>query len=303
MNKNVTLDRRLSSLSDEEIRELAESDHPLRLRLTNDFAFKKTFHNKKALKGLLAALLYISPDDITDIQFADTYLHGDYAEEHEGILDIQLYLNGNQKINIEMQVLTFSYWKERSLFYLSKMYVKGFEKGHLYDELEHCIHISILGFDLFENPPLFSVFEFRNKKNGQLYSDKLSIRVLELTQIEYATEEEKQSDIYLWAKMISSDDWEVLRMLAENNEYIKVATEELEKINADKSLRYQYLQEERRLSDEATIRKFCREEGLLEGRNEKLKELVQKKKAKGLSSAEIAEWLEEDIDLINELMK
>lgn len=218
-----------------------------------------------------------------------------------------------------MQILTFTYWRERTLFYLSKMYVKGFEKGHSYKELEQCIHISILGFELFENPPLLSSFELWDVENKRLYSDKLSMRVLHLTQIDSATEEEKVSDIYLWAKLISSNDWEVLRMLAEKNEYIQAAKEELEKINANRELRYQYLQDERRLSDEATIRDFCREEGVALGRKEgialgrkegvtlgerkKLKELVKKQTLRGTSPEQIAALFDEDIQLVEELIK
>lgn len=311
MHKKNALDRRLSSLSDKELRELAESNRPLNIHLTNDFAFKKTFRNKKALKGLLAALLHMEPTDITEIRFIDTHLEGEYPDEHEGILDIQLILNGNRKINVEMQILTFTYWRERTLFYLSKMYVKGFEKGHSYKELEQCIHISILGFELFENPPLLSSFELWDVENKRLYSDKLSMRVLHLTQIDNATEEEKESDIYLWARLISSNDWEVLRMLAEKNEYIQAAKEELEKINANRELRYQYLQDERRLSDEATIRDFCREEGVALGRKQgvalgerkKLKELVKKQTLKGASPEQIAALFDEDIQLVEELIK
>lgn len=42
-------------------------------------------------------------------------------------------------------------------------------------------------------------------------------------------------------------------------------------------------------------------EGMTKGAREKVKELVQRKLAKGNTVEEIAEWLEEDIDLIREL--
>ncbi len=42
---------------------------------------------------------------------------------------VKLLLNGDRKINIEIQVLPFANWEERSLFYLSKYFVEGFEKG------------------------------------------------------------------------------------------------------------------------------------------------------------------------------
>ena len=171
-----------------------------------------------------------------------------------------------------MQIRFFPYWKERSLYYLSKMYVDGFYKGQGYSNLEECIHIGILQFELDEKFPLYSKIELWDRKNKRCYSDKISLRVLELSQLKHATEEEKNSDIYKWAKLISAEDWEVLNMLAEENEYMKAAKEELEKINSDEAMRYAYLKEEMRVADEVTLRQYYeekaeseRKEGIKEG--------------------------------------
>ncbi|WP_215700357.1 PD-(D/E)XK nuclease family transposase, partial [Clostridium sp. MCC353] len=83
------------------IHELAESEKELNICLTNDFAFKKTFRNKTALTGLLSALLDMPAGDIEELEFPDTYLHGEYEEDREGILDVRVHLNNKRKINIE----------------------------------------------------------------------------------------------------------------------------------------------------------------------------------------------------------
>ena len=243
------------------LREIAESDTRLNIRLTNDFAFKKAFRNKKALAGLLSALLDIPLDKIKALEFPDTYLHGDYAEDREGILDVKVHLNNDTRINVEMQVNVYPFWEERSLFYLSKMFTENFKKGENYSALETCIHISILGFSLTETDGLYSVIELRNRKNGRLYSDKLSLRVVYLSQLEHASEVERQTDVYQWAKMISAKDWEVLKTMSEQNEAMREVYEEIEKINADSGLRWQYLKEEMKASDEATLRQWCFQKG------------------------------------------
>lgn len=89
--------------------ELAKSNIRLNIHLTNDFAFKKTFHNIKALKGLLSAFLEIKIEEIQKIEFMDTFLRGEYPDDREGILDLRVHLNGNRRINIEMQVRFFPY--------------------------------------------------------------------------------------------------------------------------------------------------------------------------------------------------
>ena len=96
------------SMNENAIRKLADSDERLNIRLLNDFAFKTTFHNKAALTGLLSALLDIDPADIRKLEFMDSFLPGEYDDDKEGILDVKLLLNGDRKINIEIQVLPFA---------------------------------------------------------------------------------------------------------------------------------------------------------------------------------------------------
>ena len=90
--------------------------------------------------------------------------------------------------------------------------------------------------------------------------------MLYLNQLEKVSEEEKDSDVYRWAKLISSKDWEVLTNMAKTNEYMQAAVDELEKINMDKALRYEYLRREMQASDETTIREYYTELGEKKGR-------------------------------------
>ena len=163
-----------------------------------------------------------------------------------------------------MQLLPYPYWEERSLFYLCKMFADNFRKGNTYCLLRECIHISILGFQLKQADCFYEKVRLM-KDSGKVYSDKLGLRMLYLNQLEKASEEEKQTDIYRWAKLISAKDWEVLTNMAKTNEYMQEAVDELEKINRDKALRYEYLRREMRDSDEATIREYYTELGEKKG--------------------------------------
>lgn len=251
--------------NERDLRVLAESNERLNICLTNDFAFKHVFHNKKALKGLLGAFFQIPPKEISEIEFLDTYLYGEYEDSKEEVVDIRLQMKDGRKVTIEMQVEKFPFWENRTLYYLCKMFIEGLKKGEGYDNLEQCVQISLLNFDLYKNPPLYWEVGLWDQKNERLYSDKLNLRVLQLNQLENATEEEKETDIYRWAQMISADSWEVFEMLAQKDEYMQAAKEEMEKINADKALRYKYLKEEMAASDKVTIRNYYTQEGYREG--------------------------------------
>ncbi|MBQ7934651.1 MAG: PD-(D/E)XK nuclease family transposase [Lachnospiraceae bacterium] len=84
----------------------------------------------------------------------------------------------------------------------------------------------------------------RNVKTGRLYSDKFNLRVIDLTQIANATEEDKRSQIYHWARLFKATTWEEIRMIAANNEYLSEASRALFVMNADEIAREQSLARE-----------------------------------------------------------
>ncbi len=270
--KNILL---WAGMEPEEIRMLADSDLTLNVQLINDFAFKKVFRNKKALTGLLSALLEIPVEKIVDLEFLDALQLGNYKKDKKGILDIKVHLNNSKKINIEIQVKHETYWKERSLFYLGRMYTADLESGEDYSLLEPCIHISILAFDLPEATRFYSTIRLMDVKTKQIYSDKLSLRVLYLNRLDQASKKERRTQVYRWAKLITAKDWEDLRRIAMEDEYKAEAVKEMERINADRELRYEYLSQEiarldenTRRAEEHRNREKAREEGRREGRKQ-----------------------------------
>ena len=291
---------------DLQLKQLADSGRPLDICLTNDFAFKKTFRNKIALTGLLSSLLDIPAGEITSLEFPDTFLHGEYAEDREGILDVKVHLNHCKKVNIEIQLLSHPFWEERSLFYISRMYTEDFLKGQNYDALEECIHISILGFPQKGAEHFYSVIRLMDDKTGWVYSGKISLRVLYLNQLDSCSEEEKQTEVYHWARLISARDWEVLKDMAKRNRYMKEAVEELERLNADKELRYLYLERLKAASDEATMQSYYKrlaedaqknglERGLSQGLEQGLSQGLEQGLSQGIKAL-IKDNLEEGKD-------
>lgn len=159
-------------------------------------------------------------------------------------------------------------------------------KGQNYDALEECIHISILGFPRKGTEHFYSVIRLMDDKTGRVYSGKISLRVLYLSQLVSCSEEEKQTEVYHWAKLISARDWEVLKDMAKRNRYMKEAVEELERLNADKELRYLYLERLKAASDEATMQSYYKRlaedaqknglaQGLEQGLSQGIKALIK----------------------------
>ena len=148
-------------------------------------------------------------------------------------MDIQVLLNDNTLINLEMQVNNNYDWTERSLSYLCRNYDQLY-RGQKYKEVMPVYHIGFLDFSLYpEQQEFYATYRMLNVKNHQLYSDKLTIGVIDLSRIELATEEDKAYKIDYWARLFKAKTWEDLKMLAQNNEYLEEAAESIYKANAD----------------------------------------------------------------------
>ena len=78
-----------------------------------------------------------------------------------------------------------------------------------------------------------------NVKNHHVFSDKFILNVLDLTQIKLATDEDRLCELDYWAELFKAKTWEDLRMIAEKNQYMSRAAEEMYARNADESIREQ----------------------------------------------------------------
>lgn len=239
---------------EEFLRYVAGQKEPLDIQLTNNYAFQKVFKNKKVSKGFLMALLRLKEEEIADIEIIDPFKEGECEEEKEGILDVKIHMADGRKINLEMQNRYQSDWKERSIFYNCRMFLDGFWQGMGYGELESCIHVGILDFNLVEDGNFHHCFKLLDEKSGELYSDKLQFHVLQLKQIDKEPSEEEK-ELHRWARMIAADNWEVVRMSAKGNIYMEEAMDAMAQINMSPTERYLYLRRQMAKMDERSWRK------------------------------------------------
>jgi len=76
-----------------------------------------------------------------------------------------------------------------------------------------------------------------NEKNHELYSSKFTLSVVNLNQIELATEEDRKYGIDHWARLFKAETWEAIKKMAQENEYISDAAETLLQSNQDLKIR------------------------------------------------------------------
>ncbi len=210
------------------------------VRMTNDYLFRALMQrNSKVLKSLICSLLHLDPDDVISVTILNPIELGETIDEKNYILDIKVDLNGHTTINLEMQVVNEGNWPERSLCYLCRVF-DNLNRGEDYQDVHSAIQIGILDFTLFEDSPeFFSNYYLMNSKNHRIYSDKFRLSVLDLTQIDLATEEDRAYRIDRWAALFKATTWEELKMLAKNNQYIEDAVTTVRQLTQEEKIRQQ----------------------------------------------------------------
>ena len=208
--------------------------------LTNDYLFRILFQkNQEALKGLLISLLHLKPDDISSAIITNPIEIGDDIMAKEFILDINVILNGYRQVNLEMQVVNYHDWSERSLNYLCRLF-NNLNKGDDYCATLPAIQIGILDFTPFpENPSFYSKNLMMDTETHHVYSSKFAIHVLDLKQVNNASSDDKHWGLDSWAKLFKATTWEDVKMIAANNKYLAEAANTMHELYSDREMRRQ----------------------------------------------------------------
>ena len=242
-----------------------------------DFCFKELMEDAEVRKGFIAAVLGVAPEDIGKTTLLPTHLGRQREDDKLGILDVRVCLNDRTQMDMEIQVASFKYWQERSLFYLSKMYADQIDAGDGYGALGKCIHVGILDFTLFSGEKeYYSKFHIREDTRHKLYTDKLEIQILELPKL--SRYEYPENELLDWARFINAEQKKEMEAVAEKNRYVNKAYEKLVNISADEEKRLEYEAREKAIRDHNHLisvnRSEGREEGRIEGRIEAKAESV-----------------------------
>lgn len=224
---------------------LQEAHGEIPYNMTNDYMFRAVLQkNNKVLRGLIGSLLHLSEAEMLSVTITNPIIIGEALIDKEFRLDINVELNNRKNINLEMQVVDLHNWVNRSLSYLCRSFDQ-LNHGESYKSIKTVIHIGILDYTLFkDNPEFYAAYRMMNVKNHTIYSNNFILNVLDLTQIDLATEEDKQFQIDYWAKLFKSNTWEELKTVAAQNEYLQEASETIFTLSSDDLVRKRCLDRE-----------------------------------------------------------
>ncbi|MDO4555759.1 MAG: Rpn family recombination-promoting nuclease/putative transposase, partial [Lachnospiraceae bacterium] len=199
-----------------------EKEKEFIMKPKNDFCFKELMMDDEVRKGFLAACLHIDPEEIKETRILPTHLRKKHKDDKLGILDVRISMNNQKEINVEIQLIYMKYWKERSLFYLCKMFSDQLHEGEEYGELEQCIHIGILDFNLFpDDKEYYSCFHLWEDSRKRQYSDKLELHVLELPKL--GKHQYPEDALLKWANFLNGTQKEEMEAVAKTDKYVEKA--------------------------------------------------------------------------------
>lgn len=270
--------------------------------MTNDYMFRAVLQkSQKVLTALICSLLHFDEKELTSVEITNPIELGKNCEAKEFWLDVNIMLNNSTKINLEMQVVNQGNWTDRSLSYLCRSY-DALYRGQKYTVTLPVIHIGFLDYTLFKDAPEFyATYKMLNIKNHHVYSDKLQVGVVDLSQIELATEEDRHYGIDHWAAIFKAGTWEELKAMTAENKVYEEAAQTMFELVADENVqelcrrREDYYRQirtyekglsdyEKELSDKKKELSDKKKE-----LSDKKKELVAKEKELAAKDAEIAQ--------------
>ena len=264
------------------------------VKLKLDVIFKRVFGNEKNTRlvaALISALLEIPQDSIKKIYIDNVELTPEYLDQKFSRLDLRLEVD-DRIVNVEMQVNYERTFKERTLFYWSRMYGEELRAGDEYADLRQTICINIINFNLFECPEYHSCFKVMESERHELLTDKLAIHFFELKKVGKTRKNKPMDD---WLELINAETEDDLMALQQSTTIPEVQETivMLRQLSADEQVRREAFMREIRLHDEATALGHARREGIAEG----MAKGMAKGKAEGLTEgmakgkAEVAEKL------------
>ncbi len=254
-----------------------------------DLVFKKIFgdvRNTDILTDFLATVLEINPSEITEVEILDNEVVPDVLISKFSRLDLRITINRTTSVNIEIQVLNYGNYKERTLFYWAKMYTGELQKKEDYLNLKNTIAINVIDFNLFDCKEYHSTFKIFEEHRQELLTDKFRIDFLELRKAKECKERGSMTDKkQMWMDFLNTnaEDDETLERLASGSPVMQKAVAVLRKMSADEKELYEIEQREKAVRDEISARAYERRQGA--------ESIIAKMKKSGMSDEQIQKIL------------
>ena len=216
-----------------------------------------------------------------------------YNPEFKGVrLDAYAKDEKHTRYNVEMQILPQSALQKRARYYHSQIDMEILHTGIEYAELPDTYVIFVCDFDPFGEEKYRYTKTSTCKEVPELEMNDGAHTIFLSTK--GTNEDEVSEELVTFLKFVGAEPSESEKDF--KDPFVKRLQNAVREVKASREMGARYMTFQELLKDE-------RKAGRLEGKVEKMRELVEKKAKKGLSISEIADMLEEEESVIEEIMK
>ena len=218
---------------------LQEATGKISYNMLNDYMFRIVMQNNpEALKNIIAAVLHIPPARIVSLEVTNAIIPGEAISNKEFRMDVSVCFNDNTYVDIELQVRDQTDWTFRSLHYLCREYEEGLQRGDAYIVNHAAYQIGFLDYTLFpDHVKFFSAYEMCDTKDGYKFNSNFGLFVIDLSQIDMATDADKATGLDKWCRLFKAKTWDELKKLAKEDKLMEMIAEEVFKSNSDYAVR------------------------------------------------------------------
>ena len=214
-----------------------------------------------------------------------------YHPEYKGIrLDVIANDADRTRYNLEMQVLSKDSLPRRVRYYSSEMDMDLLLSGTAYAALPESYVIFICDFDPFGQKKYCYRFQMRTKEGLEMQDGSHAIFLSTMGQ----DTENVLEALVKFLKFVKANLEESQKDFGDP--YVEKLQRDIQKIKVSREMGRCYMMFDELIAEE-------RKEGILLGKEEQMRMLIEKKLAKGLSIAQIAEHLEEDEETIRKYVE
>jgi len=246
----------------------------LQYKFTSDILFKMFFtRHEELLCSLVAAALGKTPEDIKTLEIKNPEILPEEIGGKFCRLDLNMVIN-DEIVDLEIQVGNEGNFKERALYYWSRLFSASLGEGKDYALTPRTILIGILDFNLFDCAEIMSEFAAMEKTRHEILTDRMCILFYELNKLPDLID--INDKMLVWLKLISVKTEEDLA------EIERMEVEEMaQAVNAYKQITkmpdYQELERIRSKArhDEAQALSNARKQGQIEGQQQGLQQGMQ----------------------------
>lgn len=280
------------------------------LKPKNDLVFQSLFskENVNITKDFAECLLErkINKIKIND----DKEISRQNPDDKLGILDLQLDIDDNEKVDVEVQLIDKHNFIERLIYYLSRMYSSTVKIGQEYETAKRVVLIAILDYNLEITKfteEMQTQWMLRETKNHQkVLTNKIEVDIIELSKVKKEYEKNKNNKKAQWMLFLDDPNSKEVQEIMKENKKIEEAVVTVHKMSEDEKIRRLAYLREKAIRDEKAIYAAGIDKGIARGKVEGAAEtkvsIVLKLSEMNMQIEQIAEATNLSVEKVNSII-